>query len=273
MTTGVGRARTATAPPPPPRFRRPPLSVWALGAVGTGLIVHAYLTGAALSPEQLFRGIGRLGEFLAQAFPPDFSNGDRLLRSMLTTFEMALIGTVAGVILSLPLAMLAARNTTPSGPIQAATRSLIALFRTVPDLIWGLIFVITVGLGPPAGILAITVDTIGFCGRFFADAIEEVEDGVMDGLRATGASRTGIVAAAVVPSCMPSFVGTTMFALEKSVRSSVVLGVVGAGGIGVELTTAMTLLRYDEACAIILMVLAVVLLVERISGHVRRHLL
>lgn len=258
---------------PPARVRRP--SAWGfvlLVAVGA-LVVHGYGAGAKIDPTTLGDGAGRLAEFLSEAVPPDTSRLEAILRSLLLTFEMAVVGTIAGVALSVPIAVGAARNTTPHRLVYASTRALISLCRTIPDLVWGLIFVVAVGLGPQAGVLAIAVDVMGFCGRFFAESIEEVEPGVIDGLRSTGANERSILAGAVLPTCLPSFVATSMFALEASTRSSVVLGLVGAGGIGIELAVSMQLLRYDEALTIILSIFAVVLLVERVSSSLRRRLI
>lgn len=177
------------------------------------------------------------------------------------------------MIVSVPIAVAAARNTTPHKAVYAAARGLISLFRTVPDLVWGLIFVVAVGLGPEAGVLAIAVDVMGFCGRFFAESIEEVDASLTDSLRATGAGETAVLGGAILPSCLPSFVATALFALESSTRSSVVLGLVGAGGIGIELSVSMQLLRYDEALTIILCIFVVVLAVERVSSAIRRRLI
>jgi phosphonate transport system permease protein len=236
------------------------------------IVVHAISVGAVVSPSYLISGLGRTGDFLGSAFPPDLDRVDAIAWSMFETFEMALLGTALGVLLSVPLAVLAARNTSPHFLVYGTSRGLIAFLRSVPDLVWGLVFVVTVGLGPEAGVLAIAVDTAGFCGRFFADRIEDVDNDLVESLTATGASRTAILASAVVPTLAPAFVGISMFALEMATRSSVVLGVVGAGGIGLELTTAMQLLRYDEALTIILFIFVVVLGVERLAAAVRRKL-
>jgi phosphonate transport system permease protein len=117
------------------------------------------------------------------------------------------------------------------------------------------------------------VDTIGFCGRFFAEAMEECDRGPQEALAAAGAGKAAIVFAAVIPAAMPSFVNTSLFAFEKAVRSSVVLGLVGAGGIGIELKVAMDLFRYDEAATIILCIFALVLLVEQMSARIRRRII
>jgi phosphonate transport system permease protein len=244
-----------------------------LGAVVLGLLAHGWTQGAAVHPEQLGTGLTRLGEFLRDAVPPEHNRLGPILSALLVTVQMALLGTIIGVALSLPMAVLAARNTTPHWTAYAASRGLITVSRTVPDLVWGLIFVIAVGLGPEAGVLAITVDVMGFCGRFFAESIEEIDPGVLDGLRATGAPRLGVLTGAVLPMCFPSFVTTSMFALESSARSSVVLGLVGAGGIGIELAVSMSLLRYDEALTIIIAIFVVVVVIERLAATIRKRVM
>lgn len=255
--------------PPPPRLRRPGLRPVLLLAVTGAFLLHGYGSGARLDPTTLAEGAGRFAEFAGRAFPPDLDRLRPILSALLVTFEMALLGTLVGVVASVPLALAAARNTSPHRAVYAFARGVIGLCRTIPDLVWGLIFVVTVGLGPEAGVLAIAADVMGFCGRFFAEAIEEVDPGITEALRSTGA----VIAAGILPVCLPSFVATSMFALESSTRSSVVLGVVGAGGIGIELTVAMQLLRYDQALTIILAIFAIVLGVERVSTAIRRHLI
>jgi phosphonate transport system permease protein len=267
------KAAEVPASLPPQRLRRPGAFSYVLLVAAGTLVVHGWSAGAKLDLAGLPEGISRLGEFLVLAVPPDLARLGPILTALLVTFEMALLGTIIGVTLSVPLAVAAARNTAPHPVLYIAARGLISVFRTIPDLIWGIIFVVAVGLGPEAGVLAIAADVMGFCGRFFAESIEEIDGGVIDGLRATGASRSAVVVGAVLPSTMPSFVATSMFALESSTRSSVVLGLVGAGGIGIELTVSMQLLRYDEALTIIIAVFFVVIAVERLSSAIRRRLL
>jgi phosphonate transport system permease protein len=144
----------------------------------------------------------------------------------------------------------------PHPLIRHAARALIALFRTVPDLVWAIIFIIIVGLGPAAGVMAIMVDKIGFAGRFFAEAMEEADPGPQDALRAIGASRLGIIGSRRDPG-LPSVLHRDLaLRAGKSVRGSAALGLVGAGGIGVDLKVAFDLFNYDEALTIILMMLA-----------------
>lgn len=258
---------------PPPRFRRPNTFTFVVLLATAAFLLHGWTQGAAVNPSDLVRGVDRIGKFLGDAFPPDLDRLGPILASLLVTFEMALLGTIIGVILSVPLAVAAARNTTPHRIIYLLTRGFISVCRTIPDLIWALLFVIAVGLGPQAGVLAIAVDVMGFCGRFFADAIEEIDDGVPEGMRATGARPVAVILGTILPTCLPSFVATAMFSLEQATRSSVVLGLVGAGGIGIELSVSMALLRYDEAMTIILSIFIVVLGVERLSATLRRRII
>lgn len=234
--------------------------------------VHGVLL-SDMSLDRLAGSLGNLVEFLSHAFPPETDRLSAVTLATVETFEIALVGTVFGSLLSLPLALLAARNTSPHFLVYSVTRGLISFVRSIPDLVWGLIFVVVIGLGPIAGIMAITVDTIGFCGRFFSERVEELDPGPIKALRATGASVYGVTAGAIVPMAFPSFVATSMFALELATRSAVVLGLVGAGGIGVELSTSMQLLRYDEALTIILVIFAVVIAVERTAAAVRRRII
>lgn len=259
--------------PAPPRVRRPGAATYVLLVVLAAILIHGWTQGVLVNGTSLVTGGSRLWDFLGQVFPPDVERLPAILLSLLLTFEMAVLGTLIGAVLSLPLGILAARNTSPHRLVYAAARGLISVCRTIPDMVWGLIFVIAVGLGPEAGVLALAVDAMGFCGRFFAEAIEEVDPGPLEALRSIGAPEHAVVLGGVVPACIPSFVATAMFALESGTRSSVVLGLVGAGGIGIELSTSMALLRYDEAMTIILLIFVVVLTVERVSSRLRRRIL
>lgn len=256
----------------PPRFERPSLATWAVLLVFGALFISG-LHQANPSLERLGIGVGNLAEFAADALPPDLSRWQAIVSAMFETLQMATVGVVVGVALSFPMALLCARNTSPHGLVRVAARMVVTTLRTVPDLIWALIFVIAVGLGPLAGILAIVMDTIGFCARFFSERIEEVDPGPGQALAATGASGGAVVLGAITPACLPAFVATSLFSVEKAVRSAVVLGLVGAGGIGVELSASMNLFRYDQALTVILVILLVVVAVEQVSGWIRRRVM
>jgi phosphonate transport system permease protein len=256
----------------PARLERPSPLAFLLWVLAVALVVSSF-AGAGVSVSAFADGLPALGRFLAASFPPDIDRLEAILGALAETFQMSVAGTLMGVTLSVPLAVLAAGRLSPGWPVRAAARALIALFRTVPDLVWGLIFVIVVGLGPFAGTLALMVDTVGFCGRFFAEAMEEAERGPQEALAALGAGRLGIVASAVLPAALPSMIATALFALEKATRSSVVLGLVGAGGIGMELKVAMDFFNYPEAATIILAIFVLVLAVEQASQALRRRII
>ena len=262
----------SSALPAPRRFERVSPLAFALWVLAAAAVI-ASLQGIGFSASGFVSGLPNMGRILGEMFPPSLERAGPVGKALLETFQMALVGTVAGVALSLPLAVLATRHLSPHAALYYVARSLIAFFRTVPDLVWALFFVVTVGLGPFAGTLAIMVDIIGFCGRFFAEAMEEADRGPQEALNALGAGRTAVIAAAVIPAAMPSLINASLFSLEKATRSSVVLGLVGAGGIGIELQVSMDLFRYAEASAIIIAVFLLVVVVEHCSAWLRRRLI
>ena len=256
----------------PHRFTRPTPVTFVGYVVGIAVILWA-ANGAEWSFGELVTGIPALADFFSRAWPPSFDRFPSLFRALVETFQMAIVGTIVGVILSLPLAILAARGLTGLRFLEVPARAFVALFRTVPDLVWALIFVIAVGLGPFAGTLALAIDTAGFCGRFFAEAMEDVDKGPADSLRAQGVRRLDTIFCATIPAALPAFVTTSLFALEKSTRSSVILGLVGAGGIGLELKVAMDLFDYQRASTIILMIFVLVVAVEQAGTFVRARII
>lgn len=256
----------------PERFAKPSILAYILFVAVVAFVI-ASIDHVDLSLDRLARGFPGILRILDQMFPPEIDRLGSIGGALLETFQMAVVGTILGVIISLPMAILAARGLSPHPLVYHTARSIISFFRTVPDLIWALFFVIAVGLGPAAGTLAIMIDTIGFCGRFFAEAMEESDKGPPEALSAIGASRTGMIFSAVIPQAFPSFIATALFSLEKATRSSVVLGLVGAGGIGIELKVAMDLFSYDLACTIIICVFLLVLVVERGSSWLRARIL
>jgi phosphonate transport system permease protein len=261
--------------PAPRRFRHRSVAEY-LGLVIVAALVLSSIAATAPQMDALGRGLTRLVSpdgMLAQMFPPDLSRVDRIALKLLETLQMAVAGAALGLGLAVPLAVLATDRLSPHPVLRIAARGLIALFRTIPDLVWAIFFIIMVGLGPAAGVLAIMVDKIGFAGRFFAEAMEEADPGPQDALRAIGANRFGILFSAVFPACLPSFTATSLFALEKAVRGSAALGLVGAGGIGVDLKVAFDLFNYDEALTIVLMLFALVMIVEQGSGWIRSKLI
>lgn len=253
----------------PPRFHSPSPLQFLAWVVVLAVLVTA-LQGSGFDLGDLVDGVPHMGRLLGEMSPPSFARIDSIVRVMGETVSMAVAGASVGIVLSFGFAIAASRAQTLHRGLYYVSRALIALFRTVPDLVWAVFFVATVGLGPFAGMLTIVVDTIGFCGRFFAEAMEETDKGPQEALTAAGTSKLGIVFAAVLPAALPSFVNSGLFAFEKAVRSSVVLGLVGAGGIGIELKVAMDMFEYNQAATIILCIFVLVLLVEQVSMRIRQ---
>jgi phosphonate transport system permease protein len=254
----------------PSRLPRISPATFTMLVAGAALVIVS-MGQVAPSPGQLWDGAPRMGNLLSRMLPPSTEPAFlmRMFWRIVETFQIALVGTVVGVILSLPFAWLSAKDITPVGPFRYVFKAAVSLFRTVPDLVWALLFVSTLGLGAVAGTMTIVVDSIGFCGRFFAEAMENADKKSQEALRAIGASRFSLLLGAVIPDAMPSMINTSLFALEKAVRSSVVLGLVGAGGIGQELKVAFDLFQYRNASAIILAIFLIVLVMEFVSDRLR----
>jgi len=239
--------------------------------VGFAAFVIVSAGDVAPSLDRLADGVPRMANLLGRMLPPntEIEFLTRIFWRIVETFQIALVGTVIGVLISFPVAWLSARGVSPLGIFGYAFKMLVSLFRTIPDLVWALVFVSAVGLGAVAGTMTIIVDTIGFCGRFFAEAMEDSDQKPRDSLSAIGAGSFSVLCAAIIPDAMPSFINTALFALEKALRSSVVLGLVGAGGIGQELKVAFDLFQYRNASAIILVIFAIVLAMEYVTDRLR----
>ena len=262
----------------PSRFGNRPLS-GILAIIFFILVTIWCFGGSGFSISQLIGSSEYLMRFLNEAFPPlhehrlTYEQFYRYWLALVETFQMAFVGTLLGIVVGFILALFASRGLLTDKRkfhlVQWTVKMLISLFRTVPDLVWAIIFVMVVGLGAFAGTLTIMVDTIGFCGRFFAEEMEDVDRSPAEALAASGARRIDTVFAAVVPAATPGLITTSLFAFEKAIRSSVVLGLVGAGGIGLELQSLMNWMSYDRAMVIIGMIFVLVLVVEQASSYLR----
>jgi len=254
----------------PGRLYRP--SAWSFAIlVALGAVFIASMTQVAPSPSQLINGTPRMISLIDRMLPPSLEPGflSRVMWRTIETLQIAFVGTVVGVALSLPIAWFASRNLSPVGPFRHGFKVMISLFRTVPDMVWALLFVASIGLGSVAGTMTIVVDTIGFCARFFAEAMEDSDKQPQEALTTAGASKFAVLTGAVIPDVMPSLINTSQFALEKAVRASVVLGLVGAGGIGQELKVAFDLFQYKNASTIILVIFLLVLVMEFATDRLR----
>lgn len=236
-----------------------------LVVVQATLVVHA-------RPQDLITGAKGMADIIRRAMPPDFSEIDKIWWPTLETVDIAIFGTVGGVIMALPLAILAAENVTPSRYVYYAARGAIGFARSVPDLVWALLFVTAVGLGPFPGALAIAVHSIGMLGRLFAETIEHMDMAPIDALSLTGARRLQVFTHGVVPSVLPSLTGITLYRFDENIRSSLVLGFVGAGGIGFQLLSAMSLFQYQLVSLYLIVTFVLIITAERLSALVRARL-
>lgn len=219
-------------------------------------------------------GIPRLFEFLSRMFPPDLSVVPSLWGAILTTVEVALWGTLLAVVISLFLAFGAARNLLGRNPIvYAVSRAILSVLRSLPDIIWALIFVAAVGLGPFPGVLALTVYSCGELGKLYAEAVENTDPGPREALESTGAGLFTTVRWAIIPQILPEMITYSLYRLESNVRHAFVLGMVGAGGLGFELQVAMKLFRYQEVGAILLVIIATVATIDFVSSRIRARII
>jgi phosphonate transport system permease protein len=236
------------------------------------LLVIQSLVVVQARPQDLITGFHGMVDIISRATPPDFSKLPDALWPALETFDIAIFGTLAGVCMALPLAVLAASNVTPSRALYYLSRGIIGFTRAVPDLVWALFFVTAVGLGPFPGGLALAVHSIGMLGRLFAETIENMDMAPIDALSLTGANRMQVFTHGVVPSVLPTLTGIGLYRLDENIRSSLVLGFVGAGGIGFELLTAMNLFQYREVSLLLIVIFVIVFTTERVSAICRQRL-
>lgn len=225
------------------------------------------------SPIRFAQGMPDLWNLAARMFPPSIPYLPTAARAALETLQMALVGTTMAAIASAPLAFLAAKNVTPNGILYYVSRSFVVFTRAVPDLVFALLFVAAVGLGPFPGTLAIAIHSIGMLGKLYAEAIEEIDAGQVEALRSTGAHPLQVLAFGVVPQVLPAFIGLTLYRWDINIRSSIVLGLVGAGGIGFELTSSMRLFQYPQVLTLLICIFVIVLIVEQTSSYIRERVI
>ncbi|MGA9277487.1 phosphonate ABC transporter, permease protein PhnE [Ilumatobacter sp.] len=221
----------------------------------------------------VFGGLGDMWNLLERMTPPNFADLDRAIELTFETLWMAVIGTALAIALSVPLAFGAARNTTPHPAVMAVCRAIIVATRAIPDLIFAAIFVRAFGIGVLPGILALGLHSIGMVGKLFADAIEQVDPRPRDAVVSVGAGKWQAITTTVVPQAMPSMIATTLYRLDINLRSSTVLGIVGAGGIGFLLQTSLRSLQYDRALGVVIVIFVFITVMEFLSAAVRSTLL
>jgi phosphonate transport system permease protein len=253
--------------------RRRQLGALASGLAVTLLVVLAFLRAGAFELDRYAQALPTIWTLAREATPPDFLRWRHWGGPLVDTLAMSLAGTSLAVMLALPLGAVAARTVVRPAWAGVPARRLLDLLRSVPSLIWGVIFVAAVGFGPLPGILALACHSTGMLGKFFAETLEHVEPGPGNALRSHGVSRLGVLRFSVLPQILPRLVDVTLYRWEHNVRAATTLGVVGAGGLGLEIITAFHLFEYREAAALILVLLALVTAINLLGGWLRKRFL
>lgn len=224
-------------------------------------------------PEFLYDAPQQVGDLLTRMWPPDATYLPTTLHALVETLHIATLGTILALGMALPVGLLAARNVTPSTALNLLAKLVLVTSRSVNSLIWALLFVAVFGPGPLAGTLAIAFRSIGFVGKLFAEALEEANSGSIEALVATGSPRASIILLGYWPQVRPSFYSIALFRWDINIRESAVLGLVGAGGIGMALDTALSLLYWDQVAVVLLTIFAVVIIAELIVTAIRARVL
>ncbi|WP_129667342.1 phosphonate ABC transporter, permease protein PhnE, partial [Phytoactinopolyspora endophytica] len=268
-TVGAGDTGTGRLRPPLTRSR---IVLWA-----AGLAALALTAAAAVSIEfgigALVDGFDDVVNLVERMLPPRMDDPPRIASLALETLLIAVLGTVFATTISVPLAFLAARNTAPNTFVYTLARGIITFCRAVPDLVFAVLFVRAMGIGVLPGVLALALHSVGMLGKLFADAIEQSEAGPREAVRSTGAGPVRELVNGVLPQVVPSWISTFVYRIDINLRTSVVLGFVGAGGIGFALQDALRGLVYNRALGIVLVIIVIIAALELASIAIRRLLL
>lgn len=238
------------------------------------VVVYAVFAATQLgfSWDRFEAGLGHGAKFLSRMFPPSMERGGMLWQGIAESLEIAVLATTLGIFLALPLSLLGARNLMPAWASWPA-RAIVSLCRSLHPVIVAIIFVKAVGFGALAGVLALTVASIGFIGKLFTESIEEISLKQVEAVRATGASFANVIIFSVLPQVFARFVGFSTYQLDSNLRNSTMVGIVGAGGVGGTLFSAFQRFDYDFVCTILIAIIAIIMVGELLAGVVRSILL
>ncbi len=249
---------------------KPPIGIVLL-LMGITLILWLSASMVEMSIAKIFASIPRLAEFIQHLLvTPDWAYLPQLSQKLLETIEMVLLATAISVVISFPLGILAARNASPSPCIFYFARNLLSAIRALPELVWALVFVSAVGLGPLPGVMALSLVTVGFMGKFIAESIEVVGPKAIEALNATGSSPFQTICYAMLPQAIPDFIGSLLYILDHNLRAATILGLVGAGGIGYDMVMAVRLFNYERIGMIVIAIYILVTLLDRLSDFLRK---
>jgi len=221
---------------------------------------------------RLAEGLPRLMTWLARSWPPNFEDLDSYVRGAAETFAIATLGTTLGALIAVPLCLAAARNVTPNSMLYYPARSILNVLRSIDTFVFALLFVAAVGLGPFSGILGVALHVAGSIGKLWSEDIEAADPRPIEALTATGASRLLVIRFGLLPTVAPGLASTVLYMWEFNIRSSTVLGLVGAGGIGQQLKNSVDLLDFPRVLAIVLVILVMVAVADAMSAAIRRRL-
>jgi phosphonate transport system permease protein len=252
----------------PPRTSWLTLAVWGL----LPAVLAASWKGADMRPMDLLRDGGNMGEYARGFFPPNFSEWRHYVEELLVTLQIAAWGTALAILGSVPLALLASDNITPWWVHQPVRRVLDA-FRSINEMLFALLFVVAVGLGPFAGVLALWVHTTGVLAKLFSEAVEQIDPQPVEGIRATGAHPLAEIVYGVIPQVMPLWISYALYRFESNVRSASVVGMVGAGGIGMVLWDVIRGFQYSQTAAVLIMLVVAVSAIDVVSSTLRKRVI
>jgi phosphonate transport system permease protein len=228
--------------------------------------------GADMRPAELWRDSANMRTYALEFFPPNFDHWRFICEEMVVTLEIALWGTFLAVVTAVPLGLLASANIVPWW-IYQPIRRLLDAFRAINEMVFAMLFVVAVGLGPFAGVLALWVHTTGVLAKLFSEAVEAIDHHPIEGIRSTGAGALHEIVYGVIPQVMPLWISFTLYRFESNVRSATVVGMVGAGGVGVLLWEIIRSFQYKETSAVMIIVVITVSLIDLISSKIRKSLI
>jgi phosphonate transport system permease protein len=246
-----------------------------LGLMAWGVLVAllaASWNGADMRPLDLLRDSGNMAEYAASFFPPNFREWRYYLKEMVVTVQIALWGTALAVVCAVPLALLCSANIAPLW-VRQPVRRLMDAARAINEMVFAMLFIVAVGLGPFAGVLALWVHTTGILAKLFSEAVEAIDPQPVEGVRATGANALEEILYGVIPQVLPLWISYTLYRFESNVRSASVVGMVGAGGIGVVLWEIIRGFQYAETCAVMIIIVITVTLIDVVSARIRKALI
>lgn len=268
MTATVTATTSAYPIHPPKPGAKTSLGRMLVYGLIAAMVVWSY-QGAEIAPLKLITDAGNMATFAKDFFPPDFHEWRHYLAELTITLHIAFWGTILAIVCAIPLSLLASANIAPVWVHQPVRRLMDAL-RSINEMVFAMLFVVAVGLGPFAGVLALWLHTTGVLAKLFSEAVEAIDPQPVEGIRATGANALEEIVYGVIPQVMPLWVSYSLYRFESNLRSATVVGMVGAGGIGVVLWEVIRGFQFAQTCAVMIMIILLVGFVDMVSARIRK---